>query len=151
MWSRARSVAPGALPAGCPGPLAAGCPLVIANLAGHGYLSVALVACFWALLVFQPDLSAFLLPFLALSAFFAGFGRGLFFRGGPVFLACLLIGVVVSSCRLARSLPSSSGPSNDVANAVPIAISSTAPIPTRTYGVSSRLKVPPSHATPALD
>src|SRR5829696_1019457 len=65
----AHSVAPGALPTGCPGRLAAGCPLAIATLAGHGYLSVALVACILGIVGLPPDLSAFLLPFLALSAF----------------------------------------------------------------------------------
>jgi hypothetical protein len=114
------------------------------------FLSPLLLA-FWVLLVFLPDLSAFPLPFLALSAFLLV--SAVFSSLEVVLFSSRVSSLesVISSCRLACSLPSSSGPSNDVANAVQIVISSTAPIPTRMYGVSSRLKVPPSHATPALD
>jgi hypothetical protein len=78
---------------GCPGRLAAGCPPAIAALTAMATFLSPLLPAFWALLVFLPDLSAFLLPFFALPAYLAGSGRVLFFRGGPVFLAGLLIGV----------------------------------------------------------
>jgi hypothetical protein len=147
----ARSVAPGALPVGCPGRLAAECPLAIADLDGHGYLSVALVACFLGLVGLPAGLVGLPAALLSLICLLAGFGRILSLEVVLFSSRVSSLESVVSSCRLACSLPSSSGPSNDVVNAVQIAISSTAPIPTRTYGVSSRLKVPPSHATPALD
>ena len=81
------------MPAGCPGRLAAGCPLAIANLAGHGYLSVALVACFLGLVGLPAGLVGLPAALLSLICLLAGFGRVLFFRGGAVFLAGLLIGV----------------------------------------------------------